>query len=57
MMYDPPGSSLFALRLAIGSAGMGIISTMAGWLWMAVPLGLLALYCFWKSIKAPGTDY
>lgn len=56
-MYDPPGSSLFALRLAIGCVGISCISFLAGWYWIAVPLGAAGVYCFWESIKAKGTDY
>ena len=36
---------------------MAVVSAMAGRLWMPVVLGVFAIYCFWKSIQAPGTDY
>jgi hypothetical protein len=56
-MYDPPGSSLFALRLAIGCLVMSGFSFLAGSYWIAVPLGAAGVYCFWEAIKAKGTDY
>lgn len=56
-MFDPPGSSLFALRAAIGCIGMAWFSFLGGWYWVAVPLATAGVYCFWTSIKAKGTDY
>jgi len=56
-MYDPPGSSLFVLRLAVGCAGMSCVGFFAGWYWLAVPLAAAGVYCFWESIKSKGTDY
>lgn len=56
-MFDPPGSSLFALRAAIGCILMAWFSFLGGWHWVAAPLAAAGIYCFWTSITAKGTDY
>lgn len=56
-MYDPPGTSLFYFRLAVGGIGAATVAAVAGWYWFAVLIGLVGAVCFWKSLRAKGTDY
>lgn len=56
-MFDPPGSSFFYLRAAIGCTGAAVIGWFAGWLWLAGPAAIVAVFCLWKALKARGTDY
>jgi hypothetical protein len=56
-MYDPPGTSLFYLRLAVGNVVAATLAAIGGRYGLAVLLGLFGALCFWKSLRAKGTDY
>lgn len=56
-MFDPPGSSLFYLRLAIGCIGAAVICWLAQGFWLCAPLAISGAFAFWKAIRARGTDY